>query len=850
MLIIDTPLKKIRRQLNTSKTWAENILDAHESLLNPDYTTLTLNGKRISNNSLDFNSNPNESDLLIVSVRPQGLDPVSWVYIAVAAVAAAASYVLAARSLGNLGDTSGKQSPNSQFTGQTNAARLYSQRPDIYGKVRAYPDLVGEALLEYVNNKKVLTHYFNIGLGYYDLTQFRFSDSALATFQESTYTVYQPGEVNPIVREQFSFPEIDSSGAELKGINESEYQPGGPFYSATAASVMDNRGGEMTIVYANPTPGVEPSVGGGGQLGEWWRNRAAGDLMDNVTLRVDYTYEQYTVISVGNPPTFGYVEKQASIISDENKITYDNTIDQFTVVVENFGPYSDRDYLDETGLYEIDSVSVGWFLSTVECTELWFNTVFRRGLKGEAVIEFEYQPCDSDGTPSGSALSAVATYNDDTFDDLSFTFKVQSLPLSYYRVRARRTNNSNDDGSSQSTLESIAAIRVKTNVVHPEDTTLTIQSTAGNAETGTEMKFNVMASRKMIWWDGSTVRGWNYSTKTEVPADLRASEFAADAILHNYIVMGGGSVDEIDVDELYAIHDKVYAINPDLTKCSITFDDADQALGDRVKTLALLLDVETSYDGIKEFFVRDEQRGIVVAQFDAYNLADDQYSKTYSFMLKDQYTGVRLEWVDVNDKNKKRYINLALDNNGNVIESDSFHPKEIKFLGCGNETQAMHRARLEFNKLIYQNESVTFNVVDDGFIPRFGDMVRFVEYADEYVVNGEVIGISGNTYTSSSWLGDLEVGVTYWATCTKANGQTTDWIELASWSDQSFTTSSPMTGAYVADQINSQVGSRFIIRTTAEKEADLYVITDKQPSSDGKVKISCINYDDRTYQNV
>lgn len=841
MLIIDTPLKKIRRQLNTSKTWAENIIEAHDGLLNPDYTKLTLNGKLISNYSLDFNSKPNESDLLVVSVRPQGLDPVSWVYIAVAAVAAAASYVLAARSLGNLGDTSGKQSPNSQFTGQTNAARLYSQRPDIYGKVRAYPDLVGEALLEYVNNKKVLTHYFNIGLGYYDLTQFRFSDSALATFQESTYTVYQPGEVNPIVREQFSFPEIDSSGTELKGVNEVEPDPSAPTYDSPTVSTTLSGSLLFTVVYSNPTPSIPPSSGGGGQLGAWFNGRTIDNKISAEAIKFNYFMQN----SFGTTQSFEYVASFAYI-------SYDSVTDRFAVSSPDFngGTTGFINFTGNVKITETEALYVGWFLSTVECTELWFNTVFRRGLKGEAVIEFEYQPCDSAGTPSGSALSAVATYNDDTFDDKSFTFKVQSLPPSYYRVRARRTNNSNDDGSSQSTLESIAAIRVKTNVVHPEDTTLTIQSTAGNAETGTEMKFNVMASRKMIWWDGSTIRGWNAATKTEIPADLRASEFAADGILHNYIVMGGGSVDEIDVDELYEIHNRVYAINPELTKCSITFDDADQALGDRVKTLALLLDIETSYDGIKEFFVRDEPRSIVVAQFDAYNLADDQYSKTYSFMLKDQYTGVRLEWVDVNDKNKKRYINMTLDDSGNVIEGDSFHPKEIKFLGCGNETQAMHRARLEFNKLIYQNESVTFNVVDDGFIPRFGDMVRFVEYADEYVVNGEVIGISGNTYTSSAWLGDLESGVTYWATCTKANGQTTDWVELASWDGYSFTTPSPMTGAYVADQINSQVGSRFIIRTTAEKEADLYVITDKQPSSDGTVKISCINYDERTYQNV
>ena len=840
MLIIDTPIKKIRRPLDTSKTWAENILSAHPQLLDPDFTTINLNGKRIKNRKFDCNAKPNDGDLLTICVRPQAFDPIT-IAIGVAIAASAVSFVLARRAMGNISDRSGKSSGNTEFTGQTNTARLYSQRPDIYGKVRAYPDLIGEALLEYVNNKKVLTHYFNIGLGYYDLTQFRFSDSALATFQESTYTVYQPGEVNPIVREQFSFPEIDSSGTELKGLNEVEEDPLAPNYNATPVSTTLDGSLLFSVVYSNPTPGIDPSSGGGGQLGAWFNGRTIDNKIPAGAIRFNYSMQN----SFGATQAFEYVASFAYI-------SYDSGTDTFTVSSPDFNGET-TGFINFTGnvkITETEALYVGWFLSTVECTEIWFNTVFRRGLKGEAVIEFEYQPCDSAGTPSGSASSAVATYNDDTFDDKSFTFKVQSLPLSYYRVRASRTNNSNDDGSSQSALESIAAIRVKTNVVHPEDTTLTIQSTAGNAETGTEMKFNVMASRKMIWWDGSTIRGWNAATKTEIPADLRASEFAADGILHNYIVMGGGSVDEIDVDELCAIHDKVYAINPELTKCSITFDDADQALGDRVKTLALLLDVETSYDGIKEFFVRDEPRSIVVAQFDAYNLADDQYSKTYSFMLKDQYTGVRLEWVDVSDKNKKRYINLALDGSGNIIESDSFHPKEIKFLGCGNETQAMHRAKLEFNKLIYQNESVTFNVVDDGFIPRFGDMVRFVEYADEYVVNGEVIGISGNTYTSSAWLGDLEAGVTYWATCTKSNGQTTDWVEIASWNEQSFTTASPMTGAYVADQINSQVGSRFIIRTTAEKEADLYVITDKQPSSDGTVKISCINYDERTYLNV
>ena len=54
MLIIDTPLKNIRRPLDTSKTWAENILAAHPQLLDPDFTTISLNGKRIKNRKFDF----------------------------------------------------------------------------------------------------------------------------------------------------------------------------------------------------------------------------------------------------------------------------------------------------------------------------------------------------------------------------------------------------------------------------------------------------------------------------------------------------------------------------------------------------------------------------------------------------------------------------------------------------------------------------------------------------------------------------------------------------------------------------------------------------------------------------
>lgn len=844
MIIIDSPLNQRRAELDTSKTWAEQIPAVYGSLLDPKFTKLVLNGNVIDNDAFIFNAYPRHDDLLVIVVRPQGFDPFSLTALAIyALVAAAISYVLARRAMGNLGDTTGKQSPNSQFQGQTNQARLYAQRPDIYGKVRAYPDITGEALVEYISNRKVITHQFNIGLGYYELSDFRYSDSALSSFLNSTYTVFQPGEVNHLVREQFSFSEIDSSGVELPGPNDTEYQDGDPFYSAVPISqTSDPVANTMTVVYSNPTPGVDPVAIGGGQLGEWWRGRKTGDFIDGFAIQLRYNYEVFIV----TPGV--WVSYSANFSSQQTKITYDSISDSFTVIALEFkGPYTERNYVGATGLYQIDSTYAGWYLSNVSCAELWFNFVFQRGLKGTAELEISYQPSDADGSTTGPEVVIPLAYSKDTYDDWSFTYKVESLAESFYRVRVRRTDNSRDDGADTAKLESIAAIRTKINVVHPDDTTLTITSTAAAYTTGTEMKFNVMASRRMIWWDGAQIKGWDSINGVEIPADLRSSEFVADAILHNYIVMGYGSPAEIDIAGLYAIHNKVYAINPNFTKCSITFDDADQSLGDRVKTLALLMDVETSYDGISEFFVRDEARSMVVAQFDAHTMADDGFSTTYSFLLEDQYTGVKLEWVDVANKNKKRYVNLKLDGSGNIVTGTSFHPKEITFLGCGNQAQAEHRALLEFKKLIYQNQSASFTVFDDGFIPRYGELVRFVDYADVYAQTGEILNISGNTYETSSTLEQLVAGNEYFVTCNSSTGRGSEWVMITSWDNYSFTTETPLVGAYVANGNSVQVGSRYVIRTTEERDSDLFVVAQKTPSSDGTVQIDCVNYDGRIY---
>ncbi len=332
----------------------ENDSNLHRELL------IVRNGVTLGDDDeLDFALS--ELDVIQIFDQPKGIigDILSPIFKVVGQVF---SFLAPKPAIANTGGNT-VDSPNNSLTGQTNTARVYKAKPDIYGQVRSFPDLIQESVFEYIRQDdfdgglKYVTELMCIGIGHYSYESVRYSESSLGSLAGAEYQFYQPGEVITQIVEGYGFDDVD--GQEVPGQNDADDFP---VETATANTVVSG-------TYS------------GGQIAMQILKQAEFDYFMGLVLPHAVTF----TINVTYATASGSVTKDVlfsgTLISAVE--TNDGApVDPVTWYTFTMGDLQGPSDVPATAtintttfiLNDNEALTVGPFFSPVESTELWLHT--------------------------------------------------------------------------------------------------------------------------------------------------------------------------------------------------------------------------------------------------------------------------------------------------------------------------------------------------------------------------------------------------------------------------------------------------------------------------------------------
>lgn len=721
-------------------------------------------------------------------------------------------------------DTQTQGSPNNQYQSQTNVARLFAQKPAVCGSPVNYPYLANEALETYVDNEKVSENTFIVGFGSITGGVVRAGETSINSGGfNATVTRHLPVAGVATIPNYRVGQKVDAvSGQTIRGTNEGTV---GTTYNLTQGATASTYAGQRFTAYVTQDASSD---------------QLKADFDAGIPdIALDYVA---TIISGEGTPE----QIDSSGTGTITSMTLNAS--EYTIVIDNFnGPYSTDNAYDVTGISTVVSSGIGPFSCPTQCEKLFFNIVFEKGLKNTVDIEVKVYELDSqDGTRTGVEETFNVSYTEDSPNDaIRRTFECTiANGRDWYEFECYRTNAESQDTQKPDvpTLENVFCVKELGNTDFQNLTMMQVTMRSGKSAgsgRGVDNKINIK---------GAQTEKPSYDVNTQTIAANAPSRKCADAVLFIWRDFLERDPALLDLDELYAIQNRLDAINPELAQFDYTFDDVEMSAIERINLILNVMRVQTYYDGQKYRFWRDEavtNENLCTLVSKADFAADDErtYTLKRSNYVNGQFDGVQVEYID-RSINKKAYIYKSFDSFG-IDDTPSSNPKKITLTGCQSQFNANNRAELEVRKLLFGRWSLTDTFIDAQSALSRGDVIRYQEvYEGGGCFGGEIEAVNGNTATVLDDL-NLDPQKTYNLYYTNLFGDTVGPQTVTGFTLHTFTVAD-LSQVYLAGVDGRQMGSRYFITEVNDSVQRLWRVTDVA-ADNYNVQVSAIGYDARVY---
>lgn len=786
--------------------------------------TILLNGKEIFTTDAEvideslLNFTVGKNDIVSIISRP-GYEGLIYA-IVIIIVAVAISLALAPSLPGDAGESS--ESPNNSLQAASNSFRPGEATPEIFGSVVSYPDFLQPSYFEYVGNLKIVYELGYIGEGIYDYSEIRNGETPFSSIPGSSFEVFQPGEIIP---------------QELLTIHRTANPVDGQVLLAPDDESLQQLGEVETITGGDTSNIVLTMIEGSTIVSDL--NLAVGNYISLSDSLIVLGF------SFGGAPTIGTFEiLSISIASQRTVIEIDST----TAISE----LPEDVYIASTDENGVLNNYVGFFdIPGAEATEVWTNFQMPQGIRKEngkqltIRIEFQIESLNNDGTPSGLVFTKEESITGKTLDPQFRTIKFTqeefpSMPVSQYRMRARRLTIQQEGAASQQIkIETFESVTPYESLDNSTGTTISWQRRATTfAISSSGNRNNLDVVRKLP--------AYNRATGVYDVNDLQATRSFADAAAYTLIVASGRSESTVDLAGLYEIADNLP--HAELGYFDFTFDNKNVGLGERIESICNAARVSPFKSGGVWGFTRDEEKPIRTAMFNRRVTVGNSSKQAYLLQRPDDKDSVELTYVDP-VLNVEKILYRRVNENGEIVSNGAGNQAlEIKLAGCRNFFQAWNRINLEMRRIIYQRRTVTDTVLRDGMLVGLLERVGWVDPNDVDSFSGELMSFSGDTYETSERFEPID-GENYVVYITDDQGNTSNTVTATARTDTEFGfIASGLSGAFLAESSGNQLGSRYFIVLESDIAASDFLLTTRKPQSDGSTNIELVEYVPEMYE--